>query len=238
MFKPLGDALLEVLPDHNAPKRRCPTPVRRHSREAGRCEGVFWRRTDRQEVRKIVLAARRYELAGRTHGARNGPLGAVALEVLDLLANLVNAKTGRLDPSLETLMRLLKRSRDAIVRALKALRAHGFLDWLRRYVPTGSEGRGPQVQQTSNAYRLSMPARALRLLGRLGLPVPLPDDFSHAAEMQAAEFKAQMASLPLGQKALFECGDNALGQALARLGTFIEERESAKRTESLSKSLS
>lgn len=51
-----------------------------------------------------------------------------------------NRKTGQLDPSIETLMRKLKRSRDSIVRALNALRAHGFLDWLRRYVPTGSEG--------------------------------------------------------------------------------------------------
>jgi hypothetical protein len=64
-------------------------------------------------------------------------------------------------------MRKLRRSKDAVVRALQALRAHGFLDWLRRYVPTGQEGRGPQVKQTSNAYRLSMPARAMRLLGRL-----------------------------------------------------------------------
>ncbi len=93
----------------------------------------------------------------------------MAIELLELFANLVNFRTGRLDPSIETLMRYLRRSRDAIVRALKALRQHGFLDWLRRYIPTGNQGRGPQVQQTSNAYRLSLPARALRLLGRMGM---------------------------------------------------------------------
>ena len=46
-------------------------PVRRHSHTAGRCEGIFWRRTDRQEVRRAVLAAERYELATRQPGDRN-----------------------------------------------------------------------------------------------------------------------------------------------------------------------
>lgn len=166
MFAQIGAVLA------GAPAERERTPVRRQSRAAGRCEGVFWRRTNRQEVRQIVLAARRYELACREPGSRNGPLGNVAIEVLELFANLVDFRTGRLDPSIDTLMVKLRRSRDAIVRALKALRSHGFLDWLRRYVPTGNEGRGPQVQQTSNAYRLSLPARARQFLGRFGVVPP------------------------------------------------------------------
>ena len=235
MFQAIG-AVLDDAPAHQAA-----TPIRRHSRLAGRCEGVFWRRTDRQEVRKIVLAARRYELATRQPGARRGALGFVALEVLELFGNLVNFKTGRLDPSIDYLMRTLRRSRDAIVRALAALRTHGFLDWLRRYVPTGSEGRGPQVQQTSNAYRLSLPARALRLLGRFGKPAPAPDDFSHAREQQAAMIEQHRASLSCAELPLFDIEDDALAQTLARLGALIDdrkERESAKRTESLSKFIS
>lgn len=206
-------------------------PVRRHSRLAGRCEGVFWRPTDRQTTRQIVLAARRYELAGRKAGARSGPLGYVALEVVELLANLVQYRTGRLDPSIDYLMRKLRRSRDAIVRALKALRAHGFLDWLRRYVPTGAE-RGPQVQQTSNAYRLSLPRRALQLLG--GRP-PVPDDFAHRQEARAAMIEEHRASLSLAELPLFDMGaGDDLAQALSRLGKLVQERESAKRTESRS----
>lgn len=235
MLKPLGEVLLQNLPQQPSPHRHERTAVRRHSRHAGRCEAVFWRRADRQELRKIVLAARRYELARRAPGARNGPLGSVAIEVLDLLANLVNAKTGRLDPSIETLMRILKRSRDAIVRALKALRSHGFLDWLRRYVPTGREGRGPQVQQTSNAYRLFMPAAALRLLGRLAGSAPMPDDMAHAIEGREQEIKAHAASLPLDERVLFTHGDDPLSQTLARLGRAIMERESAGRTESVTR---
>ena len=220
MFKTIGSALT------GAPAARAREPVRRHSRLLGRCESVFWRATSRQEVRRIVLAARRYELAGRPAGRRNGPLGHVAIEVLELLGNLVSFRTGRLEPSLDTLTRLLRRSRAAVVRALAALRAHGFLDWLRRYEPTGqTEGCGPRVRQVSNAYRLSLPARAARLLGRLMGAPPLPEDVAHAQEARAAELAAHKASLPLDQLALFQAGDSPLGRALASLGRKVQERE-------------
>ena len=205
--------------------------VRRGSHLAGRCEGTFWRATDRQEVRRIILAARRYELVERKHARRNGPLGHVALEVLELLGNLVRYKTGRLEPSLEYLMETLRRSKDAIVRALQSLRVHGFLDWLRRYVPTGQEGRGPQVKQTSNAYRLSMPARAMRLLGRLLQSPPVPDDVSHAQDVRKAELDAYRTGLPLSELALFEVDDGPLAQVLARMGRSVQERESVRREE-------
>ena len=84
MIEAIGDIV-----GGSRPQREC-TPVRRQSRAAGRCEGAFWRRTDRQTVRKVVLAARRYELATRQPGARNGALGSVALEILELFANLVD----------------------------------------------------------------------------------------------------------------------------------------------------
>lgn len=231
MFEQIG-AVLE-----RAPAERERTPVRRQSRARGRCEGVFWRRTNRQDVRTIVLAARRYELVGRQPGARNGPLGGVAIELLELFANLVDFRTGRLEPSIDTLMVKLRRSRDAIVRALKNLRAHGFLDWLRRYQPTGNEGRGPQVQQTSNAYRMSLPDRARQLLGRWGVAPPLPDDHVQAEAERAADIEAHRVSLDIEARTLFDVGDNPLGQALARLGKAINLRESVRQTESLSGSI-
>ena len=224
--------------DRRSNAQRTHEPVRRHSRTAGRCEGTFWRPITRQESRKIVLAARRYELATRQPGARNGALGCVALEVLDYLGNRVDFRSGRLEPSIETMMDKLRRSRDAIVRALKALRRHGFLDWLRRYVATGND-HGPQVQQTSNAYRLSLPQRALQLLGRLGRSAPMPDDFHHAQQARTAELDAYRASLTLAELPLFEGDpDDPLTQALARLGKSMMERESAKRTESVSRFIS
>lgn len=226
MFEQIGAAL------GKAPNGRVCTPVRGQSRARGRCEAVFWRRTNRQDVQRILLAAKRYERIERQPGARSGPLGSVALEILELLGNLVDYKTGRLEPSIDTLMARLKRSRDAIVRALKNLRTHGFLDWLRRYEPTGNKGQGPQVQQASNAYRLSLPERARRLLGRLGMSPPPPEDYSQAQAIRAAELDAHRKSLALDELALFDIGDNPLGKALARLGKSIKQRESAKQTES------
>lgn len=214
------------------PPARCPTPVRRHSHFKGRSEGGIWRPTNRQEVQKILLAAKRYELAERQKGERTGPLGSVAIEVLEYFVNLVDFRTGRLEPSLDTIMGKVRRSRDAVVRALKALRAHGFLDWLRRYEPTDREGSGPQVRQASNAYRLSLPEKALRLLGRFGKAPPSPDDHVAAQAARMAELDAYRKALPLDELALFEAGDNPLGQALARLARSMKQRESAKQTES------
>ncbi len=235
MFASLGEIIDAGELPRGASRKRTGQPVRRHSRAAGRCEGLFWRRTNRQEMSQIVLAARRYELATRQPGARNGALGFVALEVIELLSRRIDYRTGRLDPSLDYLMRTLRRSRDAVVRALQALRLHGFLDWLRRYEPTGNEGRGPQVRQTSNAYRLLLPQKARQWLGRYGRPAPLPDDFSHAQEQRTATIEAQIATLSLAERVFVEVEDKGLAAALARLGeSIVRKRESASRSESQS----
>ena len=215
------------------PAPRCPTPVRRHSHIRGRSEGRIWRPTTRKDVQAILKAAEIYNEAGlREKGERSGPLGSVALDVLRLFVNLIDFRTGRLEPSITTIMDRLGRSRDTIVRALKNLRAHGFIDWLRRYEPTGNEGRGPQVQQASNAYRLSLPEKARQFLGRFSKAPPLPDDHSAAQEARAAEVDAYKKALPLDELALSEAGDTALGRALAALGKAIQKRESDNQTES------
>ena len=215
------------------PAERCPTPVRRHSHIRGRSEGRIWRPTTRKDVQAILKAAEIYNEAGlREKGERSGPLGSVALDVLRLFVNLIDFRTGRLEPAISTIMARLGRSRDTIVRALKNLRAHGFIDWLRRYEPAGNEGRGPQVQQASNAYRLSLPEKARQFLGRFGKAPPPPDDHSAAQEARAAELDAYRKSLPLDELALLEAGDTPLGRALATLGKVVQKRESDKQTES------
>jgi len=231
MFEQIGTVLERVLEE-----KRARVPVRAHSYERGRCEGRFWKKTSQQEVRRILLAAKRYERIERRPGRRSGPLGSVAIEVLEYFVNLVDFRTGRLKPSLDTLMRRLRRSRDAIVRALRNLRAHGFLDWLRRYVPTGNEGRGPQVRQASNAYRLSLPERAKQFLGRWGRPPPLPEDCEHALEVRQAELDQYRKSLSCEGPDLSGIEDDRLRQSLALLGRNVK-RESARRAESESESI-
>lgn len=215
------------------PAGRGGEPVRRHSYRAGR-EGLFWRPVTRQEARRIVLAAERYELAGKQAGQRNGPLGGIALEILRLFVNVVHFRTGRLEPSYDWIMAKTKRSRPAVCRALAALRRHGFLDWLRRYVPTGNE-QGPQVAQTSNAYRLSLPARAAALLGRYFQPAPISGDERHRIEQREAERDAHRRSLSLAELPLFTVEDEGLAASLSRLGAAImtrKEREFTRETES------
>jgi len=216
-----------------APVRRTYQPVRRKSHLKGR-EGVFWRPTSREDLGRIMQAAIRYDLAGKRHGQRNGPLGPVGLQVLGLMAHKINRKTGQLDPAITYIMATLKRSRDAIVRALEALEDHGFLDRMRRYVATGNE-TGPQLKQTSNAYRLSLPARALRLLGWRSAPAPMPDDFAHHQVQRAAQRDALMADMHPVDRAVANVENEGLAAVLASLGHAIflkKERESAERSES------
>ena len=215
------------------PAARCPTPVRRRSHFKGRSEGQIWRPTTRKDVQAILKAAEIYNEAGlHEKGERSGPLGSVALDVLRLFVNLIDFRTGRLEPSITTIMDRLGRSRDTIVRALKNLRAHGFIDWLRRYEPTGNEGRGPQVQQTSNAYRLSLPEKARQFLGRFGKAPPPPADHGQDQQAWSEAIDAYKTTLPLDERTQLDTGDSPLGKALVMLAKSVMKRESDNQTES------
>jgi len=229
-------ALGLVLPP---PAARCPTPVRRRSYFKGRSEGRIWQATTRKDVQAILRAAEIYNEAGlrEKKGERSGPLGSIALDVLRLFVNLIDFRTGRLEPSITTIMDRLGRSRDTIVRALKNLRTHGFIDWLRRYEPTGNEGRGPQVQQASNAYRLSLPEKARQFLGRFGKAPPPPADHGQDQQAWSEAIDAYKNTLPLDERTQLDAGDSPLGQALVRMAKTFMKRESDNQTESPSNSI-
>jgi len=228
-------ALGLVLPP---PAARCPTPVRRRSYFKGRSEGRIWQATTRKDVQAILKAAEIYNEAGlHEKGERSGPLGSVALDVLRLFVNLIDFRTGRLEPSITTIMDRLGRSRDTIVRALKNLRAHGFIDWLRRYEPTGNEGRGPQIQQASNAYRLSLPEKARQFLGRFGKAPPPPADHGQDQQAWSEAIDAYRQALPLDERTQLDAGDSPLGQTLVRMAKTFMKRESDNQTESPSNSI-
>ena len=107
---------------------------------------------------------------------------------------------------------------------------------MRRFEPTRQDGRGPQVRQVSNAYRLSAPKRAMALLGRWSGRPSLPDDDGIARDDRKAIEANHIASLDLSGFAAFQLGDTPLGRALAQMGQALDLRESAKRTESQSTS--
>lgn len=212
-------------------------PVRRHSHRRGRCEGTYWRQTNRQETRRILLGAQTFDREKKAFGRPAGPIGHVGLQVLEYLTNVIDHATGRLEPSIARIAKKTGRCRASVIRALKALRLHGFIDWVRRYEETGREGAGPQVRQVTNAYRLLLPAWAARRLGVKGESAPLPDDVAQEQEDRAAEREGYKAALPLDELALTEVEDDVLGRLLAAMGRHIRERESTGRSEIQSKGL-
>lgn len=211
--------------------------VHRHTRTARGQERAFWQPIERRSRSRILAAAERYDrlhrISHRTARNRreNGAIGHVGLEVLRaLLFDFIDCRTGRLDPAIATIARKIGRAIGAVAAALQRLKAHGFLEWLRRYVPTGQQGlRGPQVQQTSNAYRITLPAAIVAALA-----TPAPDDDDHRREADAEAHRAMLAVLSARELVSATVDDGPLARALASFGAMLEskERDSVKGNES------
>jgi hypothetical protein len=212
-------------------------PVRRNSRHKGRCEQGFWTETNRQTLQEIVLGAKRYDKAHKEKGKSCGPLGSIAIEILEYMANLVDFKTGRLEPSIATMMAKLRRSRGAICKALDALERHGFLQRMRRFEPLPNAGKGPQVKQSSNAYRLSLPQRAIAALGRFFRRRPTEDKAE--ADLQTLRMEAEDAIRQFGRDAieLLAKVNSIQGRKAAMYLKLVPQRESTAQTEPDTKDL-
>ena len=228
------EALTGATPPKGA--RSTGQPVHRYSKTARGKEGRFWQPFNPKHTAQIMQAAERYDRIGRMacrshrNGRKNGHIGHIGLEVLRELLRLIDYKTGRLDPAIRTIATRIGRSVAAVVEALKRLRDHGFLSWLRRYVPTGNAGfRGPQVEQTSNAYRLMLPATIAA-----AMTAPPPDDDLARRAGRAADTAAMIASLPLDEQPAQIVEDEGLAAVLSRLGRAVmqKERDSGRQHES------
>lgn len=203
--------------------RRTYQPVRRNSYHRGDREDRIWRpiAPSRSEARRLIAvrlrAAEEFDRNGKIAGDRNGPLGHIGLEILRHLYRIVDYRTGRLEPCLDTLMQRMRRSRSAIVAAMARLRRHGFLDWIRRTEPIDNPGQGPQVRQISNAYWFDLPATAAalvhRLLGRGATAADLA-----AKRRREEEQAAMLDAMTAEEQARFFAGTSPLGNELAKLG--------------------
>jgi hypothetical protein len=161
-------SLHEIATGKAGKAHRTGQPVRRNSKAVGSFEHRYWSRFDRTEFNARMRAAEMHDRQTKLAGKRNGDLGYVALEVYRELMRMVDWKTGRLEPAIDTLCDRLKRSRDAVVRALARLKGAGFLDWQRRVEPLENpDPFGPQVRQATNAYKLTLPKAAAELVRRL-----------------------------------------------------------------------
>ena len=154
-------------PEH----RRLLQPVRRHSVPAG-SEAQAQRRRARPDMGAWFAAARRRVERDARGGGGWRRHHHAALIVAEKLLGLLDKRTGRLDPSYDTLMRLTGFCRQVVAQALALLRDEGLLGWVRRFRHVEGEGRAARYAQTSNAYWFELPAGAQALLSPKRRPPP------------------------------------------------------------------
>src|SRR5205085_2691517 len=203
-------------------------PVRRQSYHAhDRRALTIWRpiagsnRDARRLIAARLKAAEFYDRRHKAAGKKNGPLGHVGLEVLRELYRIVDFKTGRLEPAIATVCEALKRSRAAVVDAMRRLKEHGFLTWVRRTEPTDNAGAGPQVRQITNAYGFNLPEFAATWVKKIMGNGPSPDcDVSHR-EAQAAEFEAMLAQATPAEQVTALVDNPELAAILTRFGNAL-----------------
>jgi hypothetical protein len=76
--------------------------------------------------------------------------------VLEVLLGFVDFASGRCDPALDTICAKARLARATVVRAIEALKEHGFLDKVRR---TRRTGRGPTEGPSASRSATPMPSR-------------------------------------------------------------------------------
>lgn len=110
--------------------------------------------TLRIEIAKIEVLLERARLAIRR----------IDITILGALIRRVDFASGMLFPAIDTIAADAGCHRNSVIGALRRLRHHGFIAWVRRSIKTDKVGEfGPQREQTSNAYyfdhRAGMDAR-------------------------------------------------------------------------------
>ncbi len=211
---------------------------RRSQIKGGEWECAWRNRITSQEARDLVRAAELYDERVRKKfradksTKRGGPLGHVAIRLLRLMSNTSHRHKGWVFWSVAELAHKLGHGETAVHEAKARLKAHGFLDWARRFVEVDGSGhqRGPQVEQTSNLYRLSLPDAARKLLGIFGRKTPpAADEASRKAAMRAEieahlrqEFADRLDASPAvrraNAKAALERERNATAQTVEKPG--------------------
>lgn len=213
--------------------KRTHQPVRRHSYDVDDRRAQVFRpigdgtRNGAMRWRdKYMQVAEEYDWSMKKKGARH-PLGANALRVLKSLLWLpgLDFKSGRLEPAIATIMKNTRFARATVVAALRRLKDHGFLDWVRRTEKTGLEkGEGPQVKQATNAYFFNISRLAHRAAARLRqlLGGRAAVEARQHKRKTEADFRAQVLAVPIGKQGeLLHPKHPGIAGALDRLGAAL-----------------
>lgn len=223
-------------------------PVWRNSYYEGQIEDRIWRPVGVGKTRGTKRNAKRYlsaalqmakrvelrtrrELQTAKKGVRNGAIGAVGIAVLEVLYDMVDYASGRLEPAIGTIAERVGHSYSAVHEALVRLRRQGFLQWIRRSRPTENKGEaGPQVEQIPNAYVLTLPDELETLVRRLVDDSPVPDDEVWRRKEVKKDWKAmvdQLSATDFNRQHWH--GDQLRGETLARIAALIDARDSQER---------
>lgn len=183
----------------------------------------------RPEAARLYQQAERMECATRRPGRQDGVVGRNGLAVLRaFLFGFLNHKTGQLDPSHAAIARKAAISVRSVIRGLKALKAAGLVNWLRRCTEAIRDGRF-SLEQDTNAYAVlppsqwighhAMPPAPRPEAGTWGDHPPLPDALTSACQ----DIKAGVSSAALLTALEADEGDR-LANALARFGKALAGR--------------
>jgi hypothetical protein len=116
------------------------------------CRVWKFRPIDRNDRARILHLAEQLNVRTRLRGQHGGCLKDSGLQVLRaLLFRFLDCRTGRLDPSIDTIAAAVGHCRQTVVTALGRLKAAGFIDWVQRVVLVDVDGHR-RPHQTSNAY--------------------------------------------------------------------------------------
>ncbi|MEZ0495380.1 hypothetical protein [Sphingomonas sp. IW22] len=219
---------------------RSGAPVWRNSYTVGQIENRIWKpinggttRGGKRWAAALLKAAKRFELVTRAErqqaepGARNGALGPVAIAVLEYLYGLVDFATGRLEPAVRTIAEAVGHAYSAVHNALKRLREHGFLHWMRRSRPKDDPQPGSAiVEQASNAYALLVPEGLRAGLQRLLGKAPAPECEVDRRKRETAAFDAMLEGLTAEKRhdATWN-GDSLVGETLKKLAAAVDRRD-------------
>lgn len=245
----LGNALARATSSRpSGGLHRTGRPIHGGSKLEGSFEDTFWRAPAKREgdrqLRALKLSLdegkrirREARAEGRMLSVQERLLTQLTdgvVRIYEELTQLARACKGELFPSYETLAERTARSRNSVWRAIGLLEALGFICRQRRFKKVQAEGPGPRYAQTSNVYRLELPAFAEKLLPFWNRPAPKPDDQLQREEDRIIDQAHMLSRLSCRDQArelhvLSDAPNSGLLAVLERLGQAIDdaaERES------------
>lgn len=149
--------LLPTMAGHFSGKTLAPHPVWRDSTT----QEARYAPLSKKQAARILHKARRWDRRTRGFGTHGGIIGRTALSVLNaLLFDLPDLhRTGKLDPSYDTIGKWAGVCRRAVASALQRLKTLGILNWLRRCTAERDQLGRITLKQDTNAYAVIPPSQ-------------------------------------------------------------------------------